>query len=348
MKEYKYHLEKYKGRATRHECPRCHDKHSFTYYIDDDGNIIDKSVGRCNHESGCGYHYTPKEWFRNNPDTTKSNQPQRVSNNRAGVGFNRVQFDTPPREPDFIAPDYVLRSASFDSGLVYHLCGLIPNDTIKRVWDEYAVGATKAKDVIYWQIDTKGKVRAGKIMRYNPETGHKIKIGFGYVDWVHSRLKSKGFLPESFNLVQCLFGEHLLKKNPDKGVALVEAEKTALIGSALFPQYVWLATGGKTQLSPEKMRVLVGRRVVAFPDVDGFHEWKSKADELSGFGINISVSDILERNATPEERQGKIDIADWMLAQLESTSATRTTLERLIQKNPCIGILIDKLELVIA
>ncbi len=347
MKEYQYHLERYKGQGSRHECPRCHDKRSFAYYVDDIGNIIDKSVGRCNHESGCGYHYTPKEWFRNNPDTTKSNQPQRVSNNRAGVGFNRVQFDTPPREPDSIDPKYLLQSISYDSSLAYYLCGLLPNDTIKRVWDDYGIGATKDHSVIFWQIDASGKVRTGKVMKYDPETGHRIKNGTG-VNWVHSLMKRRGLLPESFNLVQCLFGEHLLRLHPDKGVALVESEKTALIGSCVFPQFVWLATGGKSQLAPNKMKVLKGRRVVAFPDIDGVQEWKSKATELSRFGIDIAVSDIIERNATPDERQRKIDIADWMLAQLESTSATRTTLERLIQKNPCIGILIDKLELVIA
>lgn len=219
MEDFKYHLQTYKGRATRHECPRCHDQQSFTYYVDDYGNIIDKSVGRCNHESSCGYHYTPKEWFRNNPDINQLQRPlQRV----------RHQLKPQPRQPDFIDPDYVLRSASYDSGLVYYLCGLIPNDTIKRVWDDYGVGATKDKSVIYWQIDVKGKVRTGKVMKYDPETGHRIK-GNGGVNWIHSILKKKGALPDSFNMVQCLFGERLLMLHFDKGVALVESEKTASV-----------------------------------------------------------------------------------------------------------------------
>lgn len=325
-------MQKYKGRATRHECPQCHDQHSFVFYVDDDGNIIDKSVGRCNHESSCGYHYTPKEWFRDN---------QHIQHQQ---WVKRIQVDIKPRDPDFIDPNYVLRSASLNSDLVYYLCGLIPADTIRCVWGDYGVGATKDKSVIYWQIDTRGKVRTGKVMRYDPETGHRIKESGG-VNWIHSIMKKKGWLPDTFNLVQCLFGEHLLKKYPDKGVALVESEKTALIGSALYPQYVWLATGGKSLMAVEKMRVLVGRRVAAFPDVDGYQCWKDKAVELSQFGINISVSDILERNATPEERERKIDIADWMLAQLETTSESRLFLEGIIQKYPCIGMLVDKFDL---
>lgn len=334
MKEHQFHLEKYKGRATRHECPKCHDKQSFAYYVDDAGNIIDVTVGRCNHESGCGYHYTPKEWFKDNPG---NDQPKR---DRVKGG----QIATKPRDPDFIDPNFVLRSASLKSDLVYYLCGLIPAETIRRVWSEYGVGATNNKSVIYWQVDTNGKVRTGKVMKYDPETGHRIKDNGG-VDWIHSIMKKRGLLPDTFNMVQCLFGERLLKLHPGKGVALVESEKTALIGAALFPGYVWLATGGKSQMSFDKMRVLTGRRVVAFPDVDGYQEWKRKAIELSALGINISVSDLLERNATPEERERKIDIGDWMLEQLETTSIEQMTLSRMIHAHPCLAELVDKLDL---
>ena len=31
-----YHLQKYQTKASRHECPNCHDPHSFTYYVDDE------------------------------------------------------------------------------------------------------------------------------------------------------------------------------------------------------------------------------------------------------------------------------------------------------------------------
>ncbi len=59
-----YSLQKYKGTATRHTCPNCGDRHSFAYYVDDSGVPLHPSVGRCNHESSCGYHYTPKVFPR--------------------------------------------------------------------------------------------------------------------------------------------------------------------------------------------------------------------------------------------------------------------------------------------
>lgn len=68
-----FQLEKYNGRNSRHCCPKCGDPHSFTYYIDEAGNVLNRLVGRCNHESGCGYHYTPKEYFQDNPTIKPGN-----------------------------------------------------------------------------------------------------------------------------------------------------------------------------------------------------------------------------------------------------------------------------------
>ena len=112
--------------------------------------------------------------------------------------------------------------------------------------------------------------------------------------WVH-KLK----LFEDFHLKQCLFGEHLLGTYSDKVVVLVESEKSAVIGSAIFPGYVWLATGGKSQLREEKLRVLTGRTVLLFPDADGYAEWKQRAENMTF--CKTVVSDIIEKNATPAE-----------------------------------------------
>ena len=59
---YRYQLERYRGRNTRHTSPRCHRKHSFTRYIDTHNNneYINDNVGKCNRLDKCGYHYTPK------------------------------------------------------------------------------------------------------------------------------------------------------------------------------------------------------------------------------------------------------------------------------------------------
>ena len=64
----RYSLQSYKGIATRHTCPSCGDKRSFVYYVDEENTPLHPSVGRCNYESSCGYHYTPKQYFQDHPE----------------------------------------------------------------------------------------------------------------------------------------------------------------------------------------------------------------------------------------------------------------------------------------
>ena len=66
---YRYQLEKYRGRGTRHVCPQCHRKGTFTRYIDTYNNniYISENVGKCNRIDKCGYHYTPRQYYTDNP-----------------------------------------------------------------------------------------------------------------------------------------------------------------------------------------------------------------------------------------------------------------------------------------
>lgn len=49
MSRYKKpYLQPYRGNATRHECPACRDKNSFTLYINGDNyEPIHSTVGKC-------------------------------------------------------------------------------------------------------------------------------------------------------------------------------------------------------------------------------------------------------------------------------------------------------------
>lgn len=343
------YLEKYTGRASRHKCPKCGDPHSFAYYLDGNTGLpIDKTVGRCNHESGCGYHYTPKQFFIDNP----------VEKERFVSPVQQKPIQKPQRVIGYIPFQYVEKSASYNSSFVYFLCGLfdrysLESPTIERLMQDYALGATKDGSIIYWQIDTKGKVRTGKVMKYDPNTGHRVKDGGG-INWIHAMMKKQGLLPDDYHLVQCLFGEHLLKIYPTKVVALVESEKSALIASGVYPDYVWLATGGKSQLSIDKLKVLQGRTVVMFPDVDGFEYWSNKAKEVEAIGCKVVVSDLLEKNATDEDRANKIDIADWLIRCLSESTVTEVKtaitetekiLQAMIEANPALQLLIDTFDL---
>lgn len=59
------------------------------------------------------------------------------------------------------------------------------------------------------------------------------------------------------------------------------------------------------------MLVLKGRKIVAFPDIDGYDEWQRKLAEYPELAVTISP--VLQQNSTKEDRDAHIDIADWLL-----------------------------------
>ena len=320
--ESTYSLQKYSGRNSRHTCPSCGRPHCFSCYVDTDGNILDETVGRCDHESSCGYHKTPKQYFEELPSLSKDWRTQPTGRNhssaRQRTAHNRQQNQQQIKQPICTIPRILLEKSvrkDIPSTFVTFLRTIFPEETVTSLIARYNLGVTRSRDVIYFQVDVKGNIRTGKIMKYNPATGKRVKDpGTPFkINWVHSVMKYAGQLPEDWELTQCLFGEHLLSAidEKQKTVALVESEKTAIIASGIMPKYIWLATGGKSQLKPEKLSVLKDRKVIAFPDVDGYQEWKEKLSKIEG--LTITVSDVLEKNATDKERLDHIDIADWLI-----------------------------------
>jgi hypothetical protein len=108
-----------------------------------------------------------------------------------------------------------------------------------------------------------------------------------------------------------LVGSHLLI-DKTKPVAIFESEKSAIIASVYLPQFICLAVGSLNNLNAEKCSILKGRSVTLFPDLNGFDKWSSKAKELSHLA-NFTVSDLLERKATPAERKQGLDLADYLI-----------------------------------
>lgn len=310
--KYKYHLLKYQGKKTRLTCPQCGRPHCFAPYVDDKENIVGPEYGRCNHEVSCGYvMYPPSEpkWNEHYPKyNTSYNRPKTST-------ITRFPAKAPLTQSICTIPTEIVQKSVRTkplSDLLHFLLTLFDFDTINRLVDEYKIGVTKGGDTVFYQIDQEGKCRTGKVMKYDRETGRRIKDTSTVtpITWVHSLLKRQGVLPKEWEISQCLFGEHLLKLYPDRIVCLVESEKTAIICSALIPDCIWLATGGKGQLN-DRVEILHGRRVIAFPDVDGYETWCQKAKERPH--LNIIISDLLERIASDDDREKQIDIADLLI-----------------------------------
>jgi hypothetical protein len=183
----------------------------------------------------------------------------------------------------------------------------------------YFIGSSKLWNgaTVFWQIDTKGVVRTGKIMLYSPSTGKRVKEPINHISWAHTAVKQP-----QFALKQCLFGEHLLNEKDENGkiipvknrkpVAIVESEKTAVIASIYLPKFTWLAVGSLTNLNAEKCTILKGRTVTLFPDLNGYEKWNLKALNLSHI-TTFTVSDLLERKSTEDERSQGLDLADYLI-----------------------------------
>ena len=265
----------------------------------------------CNRIDKCGYHYTPKQYYTDNPwkrDNATTNNgslrpPKQYYTDNPWkrdcgwlVGRNHRKTDQPTTQtkPHDYIPEWVWeysRSHGIVSEHHQWLERLFGREEAERIAELYGMGTTKDGHAIFWQRDIEGKLRTGKIMAYDPTTGHRL-MWVGSIGWVHSLLKRSGHLAEGWELGQCLYGEHLLKCNPTATVAVVEAYKTAHVGAVLMPDYVWLATDSLMGLSAERLQVLTGRRVILFPDEGrGFEAWCAKIEAIAhevGFSYRVS------------------------------------------------------------
>ena len=343
MNEYRFHLQKYiAGKTPKQTCPQCGRKRCFVRYVDEEGKIeFPDYVGRCDHENSCGYHYTPKDFFMNNPDMKPNNydnETWRYDMTNKPIMPAKVKAE--PVTPSFIPPDTIQKTLShYDINPLYQfLCRTIGKEAVNRQFERYKVGTSKkwGGATVFWQIDKDGNVRSGKLMGYNPKDGHRIKEPIPQVCWVHSELK----LPE-FHLKQCLFGEHLLATS-SATVMLVESEKTCLIASHFMPDFLWLATGGKDGcFNEDTMQELHGRDVILMPDLGATEKWTKKSAILTPICKSVTVSTVLEQMATDEQREAGLDISDFLLMQ----ETKQMILQRMIERNPALQLLIDKLQL---
>ena len=212
-----------------------------------------------------------------------------------------------------LSPELVDKSLSTQSTFCQSLVNesYLTAPQMHHAADRYRLGASKEGRVIFWEIDEQQRVHTGKLMHYQPDCHRDKTLN---PTWVHAILKDQ--LPDGFTLQHCLFGLHLLSDN--KTVCIVESEKTAVILSELFPDFVWLSCGGLQMFKPELLAPLVNHKIMIFPDTDetgeAFKTWSDitqQTAKLYPFQYPLRISSILELHATPEQKARKIDLVDY-------------------------------------
>ncbi|HTD39228.1 MAG TPA: DUF6371 domain-containing protein [Mucilaginibacter sp.] len=284
---------------------------------------IYKPKPRSNHEpSTINYQPTSKRVFK--PKRKINHEP--LTNNH---------------QPLFINPEIVDATiCKYErNNFVQYLLETFGIDVTYRLICQYRVGTAKhwRGATVFWQIDAEGWVRTGKIMLYDTQTGKRVKKPFSHITWAHCLLEPKSESRESqkspedknaadlrtsgladfrttFKLKQCLFGEHLLTQFPDKPVAIVESEKTAIIASAYDESFIWLACGSISNLNATICKPLHGRRVTLYPDLGAFDKWKAKARQLQQAipKSKFTVSPVLEQQANDDDRKKGLDLGDFL------------------------------------
>ena len=230
-------------------------------------------------------------------------------------------------------------------------CGYLTEEQMLRAAERYRLGRSRDGGVIFWQIDDLGRTRDGTIMYYR-EDCHRDKSR--HPSWASARMKAYYGYDGDLPVERCLFGLHLLETYPQplpkmegsrythgknsadehftplhhregqggrSPIAVVEAEKTAVILSERYPEYVWLAAGGLGEVQVDKFWPLRGHKVIMFPDTDpdgnAFKRWSEAATTVMQQPFwedspPIRVSPLLETHATPEQKAAKIDLIDFL------------------------------------
>lgn len=297
----RYRLETYDPKVRKHICPACEHR-SFVRYIDTETfQYVSTEVGRCDRDQKCGYHKTPRDWFAEHGGAPKKDYffPKKDPNR-----------DFSPDTFSIVSKSLVQQTLSHyeQNNFVLWLNGRFGKEITQRALSLYQVGTAKfwPGATVFWQQDIDGRFRTGKIMLYDRETGHRVKKPQSKIIWAH---KMPGF--SDFHLKQCLFGEHRIRASIGP-VCIVESEKTAIIASIYFPNATFVATGGLQNMQPDKMRCLMGRDIILFPDLDATEKWIAKADEIPALK-NAKVSIWLEKHSTPEEKLQGLDIGDYLV-----------------------------------
>lgn len=168
-----YTLDKRPGKK-KYQCPACGHRRTFTRYIHVETlEDLDDNAGKCDRENNCAYHYTPKQFFTDNP-----------GERRFEVSLLRVKV--PAKPVSFIDPSFLqasMKNVKTVNNRFYGFLTDIFEEKAAQVAREYRLGnsAKWPGANVFWYIDIEQKIRYGKIMLYNRKNGKRIKKPYNHM-----------------------------------------------------------------------------------------------------------------------------------------------------------------------
>ena len=226
------------------------------------------------------------------------------------------------QQVDFILPSMPMvnacRADEFDFFKPLLDSGDLTVDQMHHACDRYFLGKTKTDTPMFWMIDE----------MFQPRDAH---IGD---KWISNYLKQREPLLDSWQVTNCLFGQHLLcpaeiaemaeikfskSQILDKPVCVVESEQSAVILSEILPESIWMAYATLSNLTPELFAPLQGRTVTIYPRTDPsmstylFFCDYAELVRRSYPTIDLSIDQTLEDKATDEQKQRCIDLLGFLM-----------------------------------
>lgn len=265
-------------------CPSCNKRKEFTRLINaETGELLPPNYGVCNRFKKCGYRKFPNG---EKIETTGEKIALKEKKNYLSIIKQEVLNNTLINKYEDNFSKWLIKTFGEES---------------KKTLDKYKIGNLNGQTV-FWQIDVKERIRSGKIIKYDINTGKRGD----YINWMHSYLKIK-----DFSLHQVLFGANLIKMYPELSIVITEGEKNSIVADVIYGEkFLFLSCGQLYGLNEEKLKVLEGRNVIFYPDKGRAHKlWKNKLDKLK-LPFHYRVSDVLEYR---EDLEDGSDLADLIL-----------------------------------
>lgn len=276
------------------------------------------------HCFGCGAHGDVVSFYAQmeNISTKEAVHRLYVDGSRAGEGGDmpsKPANDSQAGMPALHVPWEQVRAAechSEETSLYRFLMRHFRRTDVERVLAQYAVGASRYENpdggraATLPYINRRQEVVDVKIMHFSPITGSRKDA-----PPLHDNVSQTWALAQAKQSHRrapwTLFGAHLLEANAHKPAAIVESEKTALICSILRPECLWLACGGKSNLTAQRLEDCRGHKIRLYPDRDAMNDWTAAAYELRRKGLDVEVEKSLMRH----QHGAHDDLADVLLRE---------------------------------
>ena len=330
MNDYRFILD---TKNKKFVCPECNRK-TFVRFIDNSTNeYLPEKYGRCDREQKCNYFLNPyKDGYSKMIWEKKKGIPTDIKNKQS---LPILKQDI--KEPASI-PFEILKATRkgyeqnvFIQNLLHNIPFTFTAKEIEQIISLYQLGTVckgyRKGAITFPFIDIKGNVRAVQAKQFD-KMNHTTSTDFLHSMYKKDCEKNNKPLPEWLSnyllndkKISCLFGEHLLSKCPTNPIALVEAPKTAIIASLYFgfpdnpKNFIWLGVYNLSSLNIAKCKVLQGRKVFLFPDLNAFDNWSKKANNFQKEmpDTTFKVSYLLQNHASKEEKENGFDIADFLI-----------------------------------